>query len=60
MVLSAIETGQYGRLERRCVARAEYRVQAMLRLLSDIANTPPWTLYIRDANSRGRGSSLLD
>ena len=55
MILSAIETGQYGRRERRCVARASYRVQAILRLFSDLPNTPPWTLYTRDANSRGLG-----
>ena len=55
MILSAIETGQYGRLERRCVARAEYRVKAMLKLFSDVAGTPPWTLYTRDANARGLG-----
>jgi hypothetical protein len=55
MILSAIETGQHGRQERRCCARAQYRVGAMLRLFSDLLDTPPWTLYTRDANSRGLG-----
>jgi len=55
MILSAIETGQFGRDERRCCARASYRVGAMLRLFSDLPDTPPWTLYTRDANVRGLG-----
>jgi hypothetical protein len=55
MVLSAIETGQYSRRERRCVARAPYRVQANLRLFSDAPNTPAWTLFTRDINTRGMG-----
>src|ERR1700722_2567917 len=55
MVLSAIETGQYGRQERRYCARAQYRVQAMLRLFCDVVDTDPWTLFIRDANARGLG-----
>lgn len=55
MIMSAIETGQYGLLERRCVARAPYRVRAMLKLHSDLSGAPPWTLYTRDANARGLG-----
>ncbi len=56
LVISAIETGQHhGWQERRCCARASYRVGAHLRLFSDMSDAAPWTLYSRDANARGLG-----
>jgi hypothetical protein len=55
LVLSAIETGQYPRRERRGIARGSYRVGARLRLYSDRPDTPAWDIYTRDANPRGLG-----
>ena len=55
LILSALETGQFAKRERRCAARASYRVQATLRLFSDQPGTPPSTLYTRDVNARGLG-----
>ncbi len=55
LILSAIEAGQHVRAERRGCVRASYRVQAILRLFSDLPGTPPWELYTRDANPRGLG-----
>ena len=55
LILSAIETGQYSRRERRRDGRAEYRAQARLQLYSDMPDTPHWTLYTRDVNPRGAG-----
>jgi hypothetical protein len=55
MILSAIETGQFARRERREVSRAPYRVEAYLRLFSDLPDTDPWLIYTRDANDKGLG-----
>jgi hypothetical protein len=55
LILSAIETGQFSPRERRCVGRAPYRVEAMLRLFSDAPGAPAWKLFTRDANGRGVG-----
>lgn len=55
LILSALETGQFGRQERRTCGRRQYRVQAFLRLFSDEPDAKPWTLYVRDANVRGLG-----
>lgn len=55
LVLSAIETGQYTRAERRHVDRCSYRVQATLKLFSDAADQPPRVLFTRDINARGLG-----
>jgi len=55
MILSAIETGEFARRERREACRAPYRVEASLRLFSDATDTPPWTIYTRDANEKGIG-----
>ena len=55
MILTAIETGQYTRREKRAVCRMAYRVAAALRLFSDLAGTEPRELYTRDANARGLG-----
>jgi hypothetical protein len=55
LILSALDTGQFGKRERRCVARAKYRVQARLRLFSDDPNSPASTLFTRDVNARGLG-----
>jgi hypothetical protein len=55
MILTAIETGQYSRTDRRSAPRAAYRVQAMFRLFSDMAGLPAREIYTRDANERGLG-----
>ena len=55
LILSALETGQHFRDERRDVQRTPYRAQAVLRLFSDQPDTPPWSLYTRNANQRGLG-----
>lgn len=41
--------------QRRLAPRAQYRTRAKLKLYADPAGTPPWTLYTRDADSRGIG-----
>lgn len=55
MILSAIETGEFSRPERRGVCRDPYRTEASLRLFSDAPGTPPWQIYTRDANEKGLG-----
>lgn len=55
LILSAIETGQFSPRERRCTSRAPYRTEAMLRLFSDLPDTPAWKLFTRDVNARGVG-----
>jgi len=55
MILTAIETGQHARPERRSLPRASYRVQAMLQLFSDMPGLPARDIYTRDANQRGLG-----
>jgi hypothetical protein len=55
LILSALETGQHARHERRMACRAPYRATAKLRLFSDLPDTPPWLVYTRDANHRGLG-----
>ena len=54
LILSALETGQHHH-ERREFERAPYRAEAVLRLFSDQPDTPPWSLYTRNANQRGLG-----
>jgi hypothetical protein len=57
MVLSAMEAGEAKapKNDRRAVGRRDYRVRAALRLFSDTAATPTWTLYTRDVHARGVG-----
>lgn len=55
LILSALETGQHTKQERRETARSPFRTEATLRLFSDLPDTPPWSLYTRDANPRGIG-----
>ena len=55
LILSALETGQHAVHERREVDRTPFRAQAVLRLFSDQPDTPPWSLYTRNANRRGLG-----
>lgn len=55
LILSAIETGQFTRRERRLVNRISYRVQARLKLFSDGADELPRVLYTRDIDPRGLG-----
>jgi hypothetical protein len=54
-ILSALEAGEYGGPHRRGASRARYRVAASLKLFSDTPQAPPWTLYIRDINSKASG-----
>ena len=55
LILSALETGQHGRRDRRAARRNPYRVRARLRLFSDPPLASPWTLYTRDVHARGLG-----
>jgi hypothetical protein len=55
LILSALESGQHPRADRRAVRRATYRSQARLRLFSDKHEAPPWLLYTRDVCGRGLG-----
>ena len=55
LILSALETAHHMTAERREVERAPYRAEAVLRLFSDQPDTPPWSLYTRNANQRGLG-----
>ena len=55
LILSALETGQFARRERRSVLRASFRTEATLRLFSDPPDRAPWLLYTRDANDKGLG-----
>lgn len=54
-ILSALEAGQYSIRNRRKEHRARYRVAGSLKLYSDTPQAPPWTLYIRDIDTRGLG-----
>ena len=55
LILSALETGQFSRDNRRSTTRMPYRVRGRLRLFSDPPNSAPWTIYTRDIHSRGLG-----
>lgn len=55
LILSALETGQFSRANRRSAKRSPYRVRAKLRLFSDPPFSAPWTIYTRDAHRRGLG-----
>src|SRR5579863_422248 len=55
LMLSALETGQFTAQGRRKHRRNRYRVKARLRLFSDPPLSSPWTIYTRDADSRGLG-----
>ncbi len=54
-ILSALEAGGYDGPQRRGARRNRYRVAASLKLFSDNPQAPPWTLYVRDVNSKGSG-----
>lgn len=54
-ILSALEAGEHPGPQRRGVRRSRYRVAASLKLFSDTPQAPPWTLYVRDVNSKGSG-----
>lgn len=54
-VISALEAGQYGGQTRRASQRHPYRVSASLKMFSDDPAAPPWTLFIRDIDSKGVG-----
>jgi len=55
LILSALETGQFSRANRREARRNPYRVKAMLRLFSDPPLSSPWLLYTRDVHAKGLG-----
>jgi hypothetical protein len=55
IVMSALEAGAYGVIDRRAARRISYRVPATLKLFSDPQPSPPWRLYIRDINVRSLG-----
>lgn len=55
LILSAIDTGQHSKTNRRDSRRNPYRVRAHLRLFSDPPLSSPWTLYTRDIHARGLG-----
>ena len=55
LILSALETGQFSRANRRENRRNPYRVKAMLRLFSDPPLSSPWLLYTRDVHAKGLG-----
>jgi hypothetical protein len=55
LIISAIDAGQFRRVERRNCMRFGYRVQALLRLFSDAPGTPAREIFTRDVNSRGLG-----
>ena len=55
LIISALETGQFERRNRRANRRIPYRVRARLRLFSDPPASAPWILYTRDVHARGLG-----
>lgn len=55
LILSALETGQFSRDNRRAARRNPYRVKATLRLFSDPPLASPWVIYTRDVHARGLG-----
>jgi hypothetical protein len=55
LILSALETGQHTKDERREHPRSRYRTKGKLRLFSDPPRSDPWTVYTRDVNARGMG-----
>ena len=55
LILSALEAGAPAHDNRRRHPRMRYHVRAELRLFSDPAGSPAWTLYTRDVSIRGVG-----
>jgi hypothetical protein len=55
LILSAMEAARQDASDRRIDSRLSYRVRAMLKLFSDAPEQAPWTLYTRDADTRGLG-----
>lgn len=64
LIASALEAGQSAAagddeaghpFDRRALHRRRYRVIAQLQLFTDRPGTPPWCLYVRDADRRGLG-----
>lgn len=55
LILSALETGQFSRGNRRSARRNPYRVRARLRLFSDPPLSAPWLVYTRDVHAKGLG-----
>ena len=55
LILSALETGQFTRSNRRQARRVTYRARGRLRLFSDPPLSAPWMIYTRDVHARGLG-----
>ena len=55
LIISALETGQHQRGEKRGLPRFSYRACGKLRLFSDAPRSTPWVVYTRDVNARGLG-----
>jgi len=55
LIISALETGQFARRNRRNSRRNPYRVRGRLRLFSDPPLSSPWVIYTRDVHARGLG-----
>ena len=55
LILSALETGQHQKSDRREGRRSPYRTRGRLRFFSDAPRSSPWTVYTRDVNARGMG-----
>jgi hypothetical protein len=55
LIMSALDTGQFDREDRRRAPRQSYRVKARLRLFSDPPRSAPWVIYTRDIDARGVG-----
>jgi hypothetical protein len=61
LILSAMDAGiTEADMNRRCVARASYRVRGELRLFSDRNDSPAWIVYTRDVDRRGLGFLTRD
>jgi hypothetical protein len=52
---SGQRAGERNSEERRALGRFPYRVRAELRLFRDRPGSPPWMIYVRDADPRGIG-----
>src|SRR4051812_47839508 len=53
LIMSALEVGRgLGAADRRNPNRHSYRTRAVLRLFSDLPETDPWILFVRDIDPR--------
>jgi hypothetical protein len=54
-IMSALDAGSTSYVGRRASPRVRYRVQATLRLYSDLPGDGPWELFTRDVTPRSLG-----